>query len=459
VARVESVTGSAPAVAGVMLRENLEPTGGLTLLGISPDQHLRFESREHGWQPLQQQDLGAVRLPLWLKLVREEKMVIAFRSGDGAAWQQVAQSPLACKVEPFPDGSDTWRPKLHVGLTVAASGREDSATARFGQVAVTARGLLGEYFADDNFRAFRFARPDSKIEFYWGEGSPSPEIPSDHFSVRWTGQLEPRNSGDYHFHLDADNDAWLWVDGKPAPTVRFNKSGPPGGALRLRAGQKYPIKLEFKEGAGAASVRLGWSTQNQTAAAIPGSQLSYLYGDRSPDEEPAPPTTHAVQVPGLWLRHGSFIAGSVLSADEAVTRISFAGRTPFEITGTRVARVILRTFRRALPIEAARDRPGVWLRNGDFLEGDLKSLDGHTLTVRSLLMGQRSFGLDSGEALALLLHPYSPLPAPWEARLATGSVLRVKTLRRAGESLLAEDTTLGTVAIPEHELVEIRSAP
>src|SRR5215212_11338500 len=94
------------------------------------------------------------------------------------------------------------------------------------QVAVTARGLLGEYFADGSFRNRRFARADSKLDFDWAYGSPGPGIEEDHFSVRWLGKLEPKFSENYRFYFDADNEAQLWINGEKLPQVAFKKDKP-----------------------------------------------------------------------------------------------------------------------------------------------------------------------------------------------------------------------------------------
>jgi hypothetical protein len=460
VARVRSVEGTNPCMAGVMMRENLDPAGGFILLGVTPAGRLRLDIRELGWHPLFLRDLGEVKLPLWLKLARREsdKTVFAFRSADGQHWVEVAQRSLGCPTEQFPDGSDYWRSKFFVGVAMTASNAATTATARLDQMAVTARGLLGEYYADSRFHTLQFARPDGKVEFNWGLGSPAPDIEPDHFGVRWTGQLEPRYSEDYMFHLDADNDGWLWINGQEVSTAGFKKAGQ-GRALPLQAGKQYELKLEFKEGAGEASVKLGWSSRSQRLEVIPASQISYTYQARSPNEngEPDEPATNALPAKGLWLRNGSILTGPIRFMDDAATRLNFAGQREFPIPNAKVARLVFRTPPRSAWLETAKDRRGLIMKNGDFLECEPVGLDKGTLTVRSLLFGSRTFLLDRGDVIALLLHPCLETPAPFEVRLLNRSVLRVKSLRSAGEAVLAEDTTLGEVAIPARELVEIRN--
>ena len=458
VARVLGVNGAVPGAAGIMMRENLETAGGYALLAVTPDLRLRFDTRPRGWGNLNQQDLGKITLPVWLRLVRRDKesRVAACKSADGVHWQEVGKSELACRVEPFPEGANAWLPKQIVGLAVTGPGTNATASARFDHVTLTARALLGEYFADGNYRAFRFARPDAKLEFNWGLGAPAPEIPDDHFSVRWTGQIEPKFTETYRFYVEADNEAWLWVDGQELPNVAFDKKKYTGRELPLKAGQKYSIKLHFQEGAGVASVRLGWSSRSQPLEVIAASQLSYTYQHSSPTEEADQTITNVAFAPGLWLRKGSFLAGRVRFADGTNLHLKFAGQEKFEIPSLTAARVIWRAPRRALSFDPAEHRTGVFLRTGDFLDSELTTLDEHSLQVRSVLFGQRSFSLDGGEVVALVLQPQLSASAPWTVRLLNGSILQANALRPAGEALVVEDTSLGQVVIPERELLEIR---
>lgn len=458
VAKAQTVSGPANSLAGVMLRENLEPQGGFVLLAVSPDHQLRLEWREYGWHAVHHYDLGNVALPLWLKLEREEKTknVTASRSDDGTNWQEVGHCSLGCKTEPFPEGSDTWRPKLHAGLGIISPGSNAVATALLAQVSVTARGLLGEYFADSRFHDFRFSRPDDKLEFYWGDRSPAPDIPQDHFAVRWTGQLEAPLSENYRFDLEADNDAWLWI-GDAAEPILSSKREDKDKEWPLQAGRKYNLKIEFKEGVGAASLRLSWTSPRLGRQLIPASQLSYTFHASSPDEERELPAlrNQVCLAQGIWLRHGSLLAGRVEAADEHTAWLPFAGQDKFALPKTRIARIVLQKPRRPMPVSTADPRVGLLLKNGDFLEGEFRSLRGGSVTVQSVLFGQRKFWIENGEVVALLLQPCALTPAPFEVRLVDGSVLRADRLRPAGQTVRVEDTTLGELVIPESELLEI----
>lgn len=78
-------------------------------------------------------------------------------------------------------------------------------------------GMVGQYFAGRNFDQFLTVRKDANVDFTWGRESPSPEVPADNFSVRWSGSFTaPHNSGsqEYRFTTTTDDGARLYIDGE-----------------------------------------------------------------------------------------------------------------------------------------------------------------------------------------------------------------------------------------------------
>ena len=57
-------------------------------------------------------------------------------------------------------------------------------------------------------------RTDDAIDFDWGEGSPSPVVPSDRFSARWT-RTKTYAAGTYRFSVTGDDGIRVLVDGTP----------------------------------------------------------------------------------------------------------------------------------------------------------------------------------------------------------------------------------------------------
>ncbi len=61
-------------------------------------------------------------------------------------------------------------------------------------------GLRGEYFDNLTWSGQpNFVRNDPNISFDWNGASPAPGVPANHFSVRWTGILQPPGPGSYTF--------------------------------------------------------------------------------------------------------------------------------------------------------------------------------------------------------------------------------------------------------------------
>ena len=146
-------------------------------------------------------------------------------------------------------------------------------------------GLLGEYFNSSNFdgvlhqpreqttpRSDRLVgvippnpqplltRVDPQIDFNWWDGAPRPDLNDDDFGVRWTGYLSAPVTGTYQLGARALNAFELYLDNQLVvesnSTSGLNyRSGP----VELEAGRLYPVRLNFHEYAGDASVQLVWS--------------------------------------------------------------------------------------------------------------------------------------------------------------------------------------------------------
>lgn len=157
----------------------------------------------------------------------------------------------------------------------------------------TGNGLLGEYYDDIDFKDPVFTRIDQEIDFDWGFKAPSPDMDGNSFSIRWTGQVQPRYSGKYTFYTYASNGIRLWVDGKliiDEWRLLFPKESK--GMIELTAGEKYDIRLEYQDALGEAEIKLLWSSKEQKKQVIPQEQLYCL--PKAPDGITAVPYTTSV---------------------------------------------------------------------------------------------------------------------------------------------------------------------
>ena len=91
-------------------------------------------------------------------------------------------------------------------------------------------------------------------------GSGTSSMGPDTFSVRWEGKIQIPTNGTYTFHTLSDDGVRVWIAGNlviddwsdHAPRER-------SGAVNLRAGQRYPIRVDYYERRGGATMKLMWS--------------------------------------------------------------------------------------------------------------------------------------------------------------------------------------------------------
>ena len=135
-------------------------------------------------------------------------------------------------------------------------------------------GLLGEYFSGRNFDTQVLTRIDPVVDFDWGSGSPDPAVPTNDFSIRWTGQVQAHESETYDFLTTTDDGVRLWVDGQllidqwipQSPTTHT-------GSLAMTADTWVDVVLEYYEAGGGAVARLEWQSPSTTREVVPDHHL------------------------------------------------------------------------------------------------------------------------------------------------------------------------------------------
>jgi len=94
------------------------------------------------------------------------------------------------------------------------------------------------------------------------------------FSARWTGLIEPEFSEDYTFYTRSNDGVRLWIDDKLVIDNWTDHSETEDkGAVRLEAGRKHRIKLEYFYAGGWGVTRLFWSSGSLSKQIVPPSRL------------------------------------------------------------------------------------------------------------------------------------------------------------------------------------------
>jgi hypothetical protein len=135
-------------------------------------------------------------------------------------------------------------------------------------------GLRAHVYDNADFTSLKRARVDATVNWDWAAGSPSSTTDPDTFSVRWTGQVQPRYSQTYTFHTRTDDGVRLWINGVLLIDKWQDQSATEWSAsIALTAGQKYDVRLDYYENGGAAVAQLSWSSASQVKEIIPAAQL------------------------------------------------------------------------------------------------------------------------------------------------------------------------------------------
>ena len=166
--------------------------------------------------------------------------------------------------------------------TGCSSNTSSFITARAEPPAGNGTGMQGVYFNGTSLSGTPLlTRTDTTINFELTYSkqpvvlSPAPGIvPEDLYSVRWTGQVQPLYSETYTFYTVADDGVRLWVNGQLLVDNWTNQGATEkSGTIKLVAGQKYDIVIEYYESGGEAVTKLLWSSASTPKQIVPSSQL------------------------------------------------------------------------------------------------------------------------------------------------------------------------------------------
>jgi beta-glucosidase len=122
----------------------------------------------------------------------------------------------------------------------------------------TFTGWVGEYYSNQTLSGSpTLCRDDAVIGFNWGSGTPKSGFPSDHFSIRWTQQVN-FNSGNHVFTVGSDDGSRLYIDGVKVLDMWRDQSYFTSSVTRSLSGT-HTVVMEFYENGGLANATLAWT--------------------------------------------------------------------------------------------------------------------------------------------------------------------------------------------------------
>ena len=125
-------------------------------------------------------------------------------------------------------------------------------------------GLYAEYFDNNTFKGEPvLVRNDETVDFTWTPKRPLENLKSDYFSVRWSGEIVPKETGEYRIGLKAGNYAKLYVN----DSLKFEYSADYEPKLeyfdaKLTAKESYKIRIEYSNTLSDPQAHLVWAKLN-----------------------------------------------------------------------------------------------------------------------------------------------------------------------------------------------------
>lgn len=155
---------------------------------------------------------------------------------------------------------------------------------------------------------------------------------------------------------------------------------------------------------------------------------------------------------GLLLRDGTLFRGEFQAFDQTTVRFTRPGTQQQSLPLADVARILFRKPKS--PPDQPPQGEGVLLSNGQFIAGQIKSIDGGTLTLSSVLFGiKRYAGHDIAHAV---LHAPGSSTSAWEIESRDGARFCGNDLRLMNDGVHFTSPLLGQIKLNWYELAQVR---
>ena len=190
----------------------------------------------------------------------------------------------------------------------------------------TGTGVTGNYYNSTStlinagysaslFTNLVLTRNDATIDKVWNSVSPGPGVNATYYTVRWLGQVQPQYSETYYFVTKTNDGTKLWINGQLLVDKWVQQSATEWtGAIDLRAGVLYDLKMEYFQATGNGEAHLSWYSDSQVKQIVPMERLYPASGTTAP-----PSVTSALTAFGFVGQPFTFTVTASNSANVATT--------------------------------------------------------------------------------------------------------------------------------------------
>jgi hypothetical protein len=171
------------------------------------------------------------------------------------------------------------------------------------------------------------------------------------------------------------------------------------------------------------------------------------------------PSLSQMLPPGLMLKSGSFIVGSIQHLDFDPTHPDAPGiftRSGKNVTvmPSQIGAIVMMPLTRS-QLAGAGAQVGIMTKSGDFLEGQFQSIDGGGAKLTSQLMGASSYA--PAQIGACVLHAVEPQPADYEIRLTDGSIIEANSFGINNGKLGIGEISGINIDVDPEEIAQLRA--
>ncbi|MDF7820199.1 RICIN domain-containing protein [Runella sp. MFBS21] len=152
-------------------------------------------------------------------------------------------------------------------------------------------GLTANYFSGHELQGSPIATlTQSTIDMSGDESQNLPilNIQAANISARWEGQVEAPVSGSYTFNIRTDDGVRMWFNNNQVvDDWGYYGATDHNFTVTLNAGQKYDIKIEWKQGGGGYEAKFFWTYPGQSTQIVPACRLYPSSGGCTPPGAPS----------------------------------------------------------------------------------------------------------------------------------------------------------------------------
>jgi len=174
---------------------------------------------------------------------------------------------------------------------------------------------------------------------------------------------------------------------------------------------------------------------------------------------PAPSSAEALP-PGVILQGGSFVSAVCEhllidpASPDALGNFT-RGTTALNIAASQIALITSIPLTRSQIAELANSKPGLIMKNGDFMDGAIDSISRGAVEVNSVLLGITPY--PRTDTRACVLHPLHLQPAKYEIRLKDGSMIQANDVTVSGPSISIADVSGAKILATMNDIAQFRA--